>query len=386
MLSLFNKPPDIFLSKSPAWFSVLQTPGGSKQIKASLFDGQSEVGSLYGFASTNNIARFELSELIDSVVSAEFVIQEIGTGIVQQIVNSIKKDLSVTFSDNDGSEIASAFSVIKGNLTPDIPAFAGYGYNYNTISEYLADNPVLSIKPFDVFVHHPNQPERLYLYVKEAKTIDVAASLYMHRAGTIHENAATFNAPDNSLFVIDTSYSAIAGPHISGSETGCSYYRIRIYTDTHFPISEWYNYHVDFNTQADGCFVFQNSLGGFDTLCPTGGLAIRSQRAQDVSQVVQTPMLKQNANKISNLKTSTLLSRHTGRLPNSYVPFLQQLLFSPKAYWLAYGSQPQEITIADSNINIAEKPGELISAQIPYFFNPRLKAEQYYDQETIPAT
>ncbi len=375
MLSIVNKPPGIILSKSPAWFSVQQSPDGPRQIRAKLMDGASEVGSLYSYATINDIAHFELSELIDSAVSAEFSISPFSPGIVHPLVGNIIKNLSVVFSDNTNSETSTSFTALKGTVSPDLFAFAQYAFKYETLEQYVSENPILSLKPPDLYVYHANQPERLYLYAHDAINVSVHASLYLHKGGEIHEEVASFSAVKNFLYEIDTSFSSIVQPFISGANNSCSLYRIRLYSG-HLPVSKWYNYHCDLNAATDGCFVFQNSLGGFDTLCPTGELSIRSQRAHDASQVVATPFKKQYNQTISNLKTNILLSRNTGNLPASYVPFLQQLLFSPKVYWVQHGEDPAEITISDSNINIADKQGDLVSARIPYFFNPQLKAEQ----------
>lgn len=338
-------------------------------------DGPNEVGSLYSYASINDTAYFELSELIDHAVSAKFVISEMSPGIVIPLSGNIIKNLSVIFSDNNNQEVETSFTALKGRLTPDLFPFAGYGYTYETMDQYLSANPILSIKPSELYIYHPNQQERLYVFCKEAMNVSVTASIYLHKGGTIHQDMGAFSASNNSLYELDTSYQKVVQPHIASPDNGCSYYRIRLYSGF-TPISKWYNYHVDFNTRVDGCFVFQNSLGGFDTLCPTGGLSIRSRRAQDVSQVVPTPFAKQQDQRISSLDSSIRFSRYTGNLPIDYLQFLQQLLFSPKVYWVEPGGQPLEITIADSNINIAKNTGELISAQIPYFFNPPLKAEK----------
>ena len=377
MLSIQSKPPDVIFSGNPAWFSVEQSPDGPRQIRATLKDGATEVGSFYSFASSQNIAHFELSELIESVVNSRFSLtpeeEIIERQIFTKILSHTIKTFSVTFSDNS-HETSCSFTVIKGKITPDLYSLIGYGYEYESISQYLLNNPVLSIKPKDIYVHHPDQPERIYLYLKEEMSISVEVTAHLP-GGVISESIATFSATANSIYYINTSYESII-PELSIKHVShCSFYRIRLYSGA-YPITPWYDHYVNFSTKSKGCFVFQNSLGGYDTLPTTGNLSLRSTRAHDASQVAQNPFLKQNTSVISNIKTSSLYTQNTGMLPSSYAHFIQQLLYSPKAYWLPFGESPMEITIDQANINISKTPGELVSAQIPFFFNPKLKAEQ----------
>lgn len=377
MLSIHSKPPDIIFSGNPAWFSIEQSEEGPRQIRAILKDGATEVGSLYSYASSQNIAHFELSELIDSVVKSlvsHSTPGEISPGsIVHKITNHTIKTLSVTFTDNT-SEVSCSFTALKGVITPDLFSLIGYGYEKQSTSQYLSDNPVLSVRPSDIYVHDKNQPERLYLYFKEAVSLSLMVSVFTNRE-TYHQTLASINAPANSLYSIDASYNSIVSPILVQPDEICSDYNLQLYNGF-VPFTRRYNYHVDLSGRSKGCFFFRNSLGGYDTLSPTGILSVRSSRAHDATPVAETPFFKKHKTHISDIKPTVLYTQDTGMLPASYAHSIQQLLYSPQVYWVPKGGGLREITINESNLTLSDSPGELVSAKIPYFFNPQIKAEQ----------
>jgi len=374
MLELVKRPPITVLSKSPAWFAVKLTDDSSKRIKATVQDGHGgpEVGSVYSFASVNDTAYFELSEFFDHAVTSEFKIHPIGQGIAQEINSHTKKEFNILF-DNGTHALAQMITVIKGEITPDLFSIAGYGTSFNTVEEYMASKYLLSLRPTSIFVRHPMQPERLYFYAVISTTVDISLSAYTPK-GAVHVNAGSFSASARSLWEIDTSYQSLVKPNIPAGASA-AHYRVRLYSGM-VNLTPIYKYFVDFNVPSDGSFVFQNSLGGFDTLCPAGETSVRSSRSHNASRLVTVPGSQLPAQRISGKVNERVITRNTGMLSSDYADYLPQILFSNNAYWVPHEGDPHKITFDAGNISLSKSPGDLVFADIPYFFNPAFSAEE----------
>lgn len=380
MISINKTPPDTILSRQPAWFEISSWVEGSNRIKADVSCEGSLIGSLYSFTSIDDVASFELSELIHHPFTRHILFHAAPDGNnVDNISNDVKKTIDITFSNDNGEQVSTSIVALNGALTSDMFDLAKYGSHYDTIHDYLSQSPILSFKPDNIYVYHHLQPERLYFYAAYDRSITIEAVIYFSNGDTVTNVIASISAKKGNVYLINTSYDNIVTPHSDGPRAQASLYTIAVY-ESSFRISPRYYYRVNLNTHTTGSFVFQNSLGGYDTFCPTGELSVNSSRSHNTSNIVAIPGDKQPSLHVSQINTNTVYTQNTGFLSHDYSKWLPQMLFSPSPYWIPHVdegyAEPIPISFADGNIKTVAKKGALINAEIPYFFNPFIKAEQ----------
>ncbi len=376
MISLSDRPPPVILSKNPAWFAVTNT-GESKKVKATVKKGASTIASQYAYASVNNIARFELSEYFHHAVKPSLpFLHESGSIITQHSIDTVQK-LTVTFSDDNDNSFDQAITVIHGELSPDLALGINYGTGSNSsVDGYLSLNPLLSLKPDQLYVRYENQPERLSYFAKAgAGTVSVALTIHFVDGSNIVLIPASFTPAENTLHIIKTSYAAIVKPNIPGSKADVpiSSYTITVSSPQHLPAT--FRYQVAFTASARGSFVFLNSLGGLDTFCPTGVNSISSSVSAKLSRVNVTPGWPQPLYRTSERKLSETIKQNTGFVDADHLRWLSQMIFSKKAVWVPRDGVQIPISFVNNKLDFKSIISKLYSAEVSYVYNPDVAAE-----------
>lgn len=377
MISLKNRPPELVLSGMPAWFAVKNT-GESKKVKATIKDGGLTIASQYAYASIDNTAHFELSEYFGYVVKPEYVFFMETENLVSSPGGSILKNITITFEDDYHSSIETQISVLFGELSPDVISAINYGSgSASSIWSYLSISPVLSLKPAHVNVYYKTQPERLFLLFTSATApIDIYLDI-IYWNGLLNTTLVESFTPDPlKIYAIRTSYSAICQPNILPEKDGIpvSQYRVRLMCDG-IHLCNTFFYNVHFNQNPQGCFMFINSLGGFDTFCPTGSMSVSHSFTAKHKRVVTAPGTAQPIYRISDRKATEVITQSTGHVSREQINWLSQMIFSPKAFWVPKNGSRQPISFLDNKLEVKSTSSQLFAANIKYIINPEIAPE-----------
>jgi hypothetical protein len=379
MISLEDRPPQLILSGTTAWFKIKNT-GDDKRVTATIKQGPNTIARAVAFASVGDTALFQLSEFLSAIVEPEYNYVSVpGSAIVRRVVGMMMPLFEITFSDEDDNAIVENIHVLYGHLSPDLIAGIHYGYGLsNTVHKYLLSNPILSLKPDGATVFYPEQPEELYFLSPDNSLglVEIFLTIYYNTGVTQHLKAGDFSPSQYEMFVIDASYSGLVEPNRSViyKDLSVSSYKLSITTGK-TAVASTHNYHINFTPKATGSFRFVNSLGGIDTFCPQGTLSVESQMSIQLSENSPAPGLFQPLFTASEHAERQVFVQNTGHLTQKMAAWLSQMIYSRRVLWHPKGKMPYPISLVDNKLDVTFIPGKLSFAAIKYIVNPDIMPE-----------
>lgn len=374
MISIHMRPPQILLSDAPAWFEVSNT-GEDKKVQAVISTGGQQITSLYSFASVNNRAYFELSEVFSSVLDGTYEYSVMQGQIAAPLTGGLFKTFSVVFSDSLENELSEEITVVAGSLSPDLIKKV-LGANF-TFTQWLEQHPFLTFRPKDINVYYPGQTENLYLCSPVAQGSITASMTISFCDGTgFSKILGSFTPAVNTVYKIFCSYEAHIQGQLPSDFDGkkVSSYKIWFSSSTN-GLLKTFHYHYMPSDLAKGCFVFLNSIGGYDTFCPMGAKSISSSVSLDYDHTIIAPESNESFYRVSGHKTHQVITQNTGMLPASQAKWLSQLIFSKRALWRPRSGGVLPISLIGNKLDFKEVKSKLYAADIKYIINPVLSPE-----------
>ncbi len=378
MISLVKRPPGLILSGSQAWFQVSCT-APDKELSCTVkdFAGQ-EIATLNSYASSGNIAFFEISEVLRPIVKPIYTSIGQEGNIIGHITSDVIKSFIITFSDKEHNQLDALLSVLFGEITPDFIAMANYGTSpHTTVSDYLALNPFLTLKRHRISVHYGHQPESLYFLAPQSFSgVTLQLGITYGNGMTSYFNVTTFNPVALNIYKINTAFDTLVKPYVSGEKPPpqvCTY-SVRLFHGTE-QIGRTFHYDVNFRKDAPGSFVFVNSLGGMDTFCPIGARKITSESKASLKMRLVTPTGPDHLYRLAGSSFSQSFSQNTGHLDETSMLWLSQMIYSKKAFWMPRDAEAIPISFMDNKIQHKSIKPKLYSADIQYIINPILEPE-----------
>ncbi len=380
MITTEKRPPALILSGAPAWFQIKNT-GDNKKVICSVKVGGQTIATCHAFASFDDFAFFELSEFFKTNLIYEYSGAS-GQGSVLRIITShIKREFTIDFEcDNESpSSQQEIIHVVLGELTQDFIFKSGYGKSPNTtIYDYLANNPLLTIKPEIINIYYKEQPEYLYLLSPQGIGTVYMTLQVLHADGVGYSiMLGSLGGAANSLYEIDCSYINTVQPRLNHlqADNPVTMYKIILSTGGHTIFKE-YTYNVKFSHKATGSFLFVNSLGGRDTFCPMGSLEILSDISSSFQKILTSPYVEQDQHSRSKHSPGHTFSQNTGFITYENMVWLSQLIYSKNVTWRNTDNTQTPISIISNKISARNVRAKLYNADIQYIINPNYKAEQ----------
>ncbi len=374
MISMYKRPPAIVLSNNPAWFEVSNT-GEDKMVKAVVSSGGQEITSLYSFASVNNRAFFEFSEVFSSVLDGSYNTNVMHGTIAAMAMGNLAKTFTITFSDSLDHEITEQITALTGSLSPDLLE----GLNYGGMSFYdlLEQDPFLTLRPLDVTVYYPGQSENLYFCTPVSQgSVTVSMSIFFADGSGFSKLLGSFTPSINTVYKIFCSFQM----HIEGElpeefkDKTVINYKIWFSSNVN-GLLKTFHYHYKPSHLTKGSFVFLNCIGGYDTFCPLGVREVSSSVSLDYNNTVIAPGTSQRLYRISGHKTSRIVTQNTGMVTSSQAGWLSQLIFSRRAFWRPISGGSVPISFLENKLDFKEVQSKLYAADIKYIINPILSPE-----------
>jgi hypothetical protein len=379
MISLEDRPPKLILAGTTAWFKIKNT-ASDKKVTATIKQGHNTVAKAVAFASVNDAALFELSEFFSAIVEPEYNYVSVpGSAIVRRVVGMMMPLFEITFKDEDDNAIVENIHVLYGHLSPDLIAGIHYGYGLsNTVHKYLKTNPILSLKPDNTSVFYPDQPEELYFLSTDDSlgTVEIFLTIYYNTGAVQHLKVGDFSPSQYEMYVIDAGYASVVEPNRSVIYKDLSVSSYKLFVSTgKTAVASTHNYHINFTAKATGSFRFVNSLGGIDTFCPTGSLAVESKVDVQLSNATPAPGSFQPLFTQSEHSTGHVFVQNTGHLTIKMAAWLSQMVFSRKVFWQPKGKNRFPISLIDNKLDVTFTPSKLSHAAIKYIVNPEIMPE-----------
>ena len=374
MISLIDRPPGLILSDTPAWFKVANTAEENKRVSAEISAQSGYITTVHAYASLQDTALFELSEVFASALSYQSDSLSTPGALHGVVTGDIIQEFSISFKDADGGGFTEQITVLLGFLTPDIFMKINYGsQGVRSISDYLSSSPILSFKPRHIPVHYPGQPEVFYLCSPQSLGVSVTVKKIFTDGSQSSSQAASFSVSANTLYYINASYAALFGGGQSPGTSPLAAYHVTISASGVPPVT--YHFEVRFTARAEGSFLFYNALGGMDSFTPTGVTSMASGTSARFQRVTHPPGVRESLFKRTSHSVSHIVSCNTGYLSGDQARWLSQLVFSKAAFWHSRKGNTFPISIVSSNIDVKMFSPYLESGEIKFTYNPVNAAE-----------
>lgn len=374
MISMYKRPPQIMLSDAPAWFEVSNT-GEDKKVKAVVSSGGQQITSLYSFASVNNRACFEFSEVFSSVLDGSYNTNVIQGTIATPVTGKLSKTFTITFSDSLDNEISEEITAVTGSISPDL--LEGLNYGGMAFYDRLEQDPFLTLKPLDVNVYYPGQPENLYFCSPIPQgSITVSMSILFADGSGFSNILGSFTPSINTVYKIFCSYNMHIDLGLPQEFKNMAVIQYKIWLSSSINgLLKTFQYHYKPSHLAKGSFVFLNCIGGYDTFCPLGAREVSSSVSLDYNNTVIAPGSSQRLYRISGHKASRIITQNTGMLTACQADWLSQLIFSRRAFWRPRAGVSVPISFIGNKLDFKQVQSKLYAADIKYIINPILSPE-----------
>lgn len=328
----------------------------------------------------NQKVLFDISDYFIEELSSDFVFPESSASLIIHKPNICKK-YYLKYAEAFDSVIQKLETNNNNNkyyfaLNAGLPFYSLAVYNENTtnfLAKLAANKNFLTNQPKEKIIGK-DQIEKLYYLSWRYTSGDLRLYVKInYNDGSVHEFLKqTFVLSEmHNVYEVIVSYAQLQIEAIAPTkiiESYEVYLRSRLADDSIPITSETRKYVVDPQTYSEErYFIFQNSLGGFDTLRTTESFQKETNYTRHFSEIlnipaftVKNPSIKQfSAFEEQTFKTSS------GFLSRDSIEWLRDFLLSNKRYEIINGAL-FPIIITSENVIIREKDSHLYALEFEY--------------------
>jgi hypothetical protein len=318
-----------------------------------------------GHVDDSNQCTFEVNEELLSILEAD--VPAFNQAIITQCEKMYKR-YYLAYAESYG--IPSVMQYVANQApTPKAVIFAGLSWEAFPGNTFIVDYTSAAARKF--LTTQPRaktitttQQEFLYLYNKQTGgTLNLVAKVY-YTDGSNTTNTILSKTPlVKQVYIFPAGYTQLGIAALDATKT-VKKYEIYVSHSVQGTQSETFTYTVEHNAYRDNFyFLFQNSLGGFDTVWCNGVIAQKTAFTKEVFQNIAVADYENTGFEVAEynqlFQQKYIVS--TGHISKEYAEYLQDFYNSEHVYIVSATHflrvnlevKEQELPDSDSNVNSA---------------------------------